>query len=385
MGVAPSTLLFKNVLAGSSSQKAIQVFGFAGVAQSVIMKKTGDVAAWLKLSPEGPISVPPGGVANATLVVTPPLNTPTGLYRGEIILMMEATGGSITGGAGAQLTPGAVLPVEIEVTASEAKALVFVSTSVHDVVTGSPVAVQLVLDNPGNVPVKPEVEVQIVEIERDIVEVVYKETLGAVQPGSRTPYMVIVPSSSTHSDKSHIARVSVFLEGVLVGEISQQFGLLEPVANVTYVGSLLAIEVPPFTPAGKPMEITADAQNTGTGPIIAAFRGYVEQNGRQISVVSTESKTIPSGEGARLTTQFIPPAVGEYRVVGHLYYGATGPAQPSAIEYSIFEVFSENGKGGVSTSTILLIGGTAAAAVLVLVLLSATIAFKLMKGRRQAR
>jgi hypothetical protein len=273
--------------------------------------------------------------------------------------------------------------VEIEVTASEAKALVFVSTSVHDVVTGSPVAVQLVLDNPGNVPVKPDVQVQLVEIERDLVAVTYKETLDAVQPASRTPFTVNVPGGDLQKEESYIARVSVSFEGVLVGELSQKFGLLEPVANVTYVGSLLSIEVPPFAPAGKPMEIVADARNTGTGTIYAAFRGYVEQDGKQISVVSTESTPIPPSESVRLTTQFVPAVSGEYRVVGRLYYGATGPAKPSAIKYSIFEVFSENGKGGVSTSTILLIGGAAGAAVLVL--LSVVITFILMKGRRQAQ
>ena len=319
VGITPSSIVFEEVLPGSSSQKTLEIHNFSESAQEVTVTKTGAVAEWISFEPAGPVSV--GGKSSIRLVVVirPSQSVAPGTYAGEVQVSV-GSGGQITAGAGARIAPGAVLPVVATVGGTIRKELGFVSAEVESAEIGRPVPITLTLVNTGNVDAAGFLSVEILNTTQDTVVTTFETALDPVAPAVRAAVPVDMPAGVLEEQTNYWARLKVSMDGTEIGSATKTFDVLKS-GDLPCIAVLTSISAPSMVRVGEEVQIGARVTNIAAAPVTAEYRGQATLSGNAVAELISPVVSIAPFTDGTLFASFVPSEAGQYVIGGTAYYG----------------------------------------------------------------
>ena len=243
LGVAPANLKFENALKGVTTEKKIEIQNPGDQAISVSIGVTGDMKDWIKLSLDR-IEVPGKGSVDVIVLLTPPSDKANLEYSSNINIRAES-GGNVEG-SGMGLLPGISSVVTATITDEE-----IVDGEVSKIITrdtyyGDPIKILIGFTNKGNIPIGPDIIVEIEKRGSGIVDSVEKK-LEEIKPYSSKDYEIEIESDGKETDVFYRANVGVLIDGRV---IEQKDGIMFKVLEKTisekegpkvWVGVLIAV------------------------------------------------------------------------------------------------------------------------------------------------
>jgi hypothetical protein len=198
---------------------------------------------WINLSSNN-IEVPGRGSVNVILSLTPPLDKRNGEYSSKI--NVQAEGMTSVEGSGMGLLPGISSDVIATITDERIVDGEVSKIMTKDTYYGDPIRILIGFTNKGNVPVSPDVKIDIEKRGSGIVDSVEKK-LEEIKPYSSKDYEIEIESDGKETDVFYRANVGVLIDGRV---IEQKDGIMFKVLEKTisekegpkvWVGVLIAV------------------------------------------------------------------------------------------------------------------------------------------------
>jgi hypothetical protein len=226
----------------------------------------------------------------------------------------------VTSGAGAPITPGAVIPVSINVGGEIRKELNCVSIQVESAEQGSEIVINVITENTGNIEVTPAADIEILDTEQKEVIKTARQSLKAISPGAREESQLKISTSDLKTGANYWASVTIELDGQQICQKQIPFDVYEK-GTESCLAILNAIQAPSFVSVSEEAEIIAMVDNTGDSPIDAKFIGVVTMDGNIVGNVESQIVSILPGMKGNLISYFTPKEEGIYVISGSIYYG----------------------------------------------------------------
>jgi hypothetical protein len=364
VGIYPTTIEFDQALRGGEYFKTIGAMNGSDSEQTFRFEVDGEAAPWLstvdsedRTQPIETVYASPRGEGRAVLRLAVPEDVPNGRYEGAVRVLTVVGDPNLAEGTGASVNVGAEISVTLDVTGTQKISGSLVDLYTGDVEVGSPLAVRTKIENSGNVQVKPEIDLQVLDLDGNVVD---KASFSgdAVYPDAIR--LLINEWDTTNQDLGeHIARVSVKFGDLEVGSQQRHFNILA-VGTLTRRGELEGLELEDTPAVGSVAKVLANFHNTGDIDTHARFLGEVFRGSVRVDIAYSEELLVARGRTVPLEVFVEVPQDGKYKVIGKVNY----EGKETAVQELTFRVGA--GEGGLP-EWIWLIAGLVALATAALV------------------
>jgi len=255
IGAGPSTIDFGKMVRGGYAESEITVSTSGDEDLQCTVEFTGDIKDWLSVDKGDEFDLPADSRVKLMAVIQPPLDAPNGKYEGAIYIKAAPTA-SISSGAGLILGAGVKLLIYAEITGEEIVTYKMRRASVSDTETGYPIKFTAVVQNTGNVKVKPEVKIEIFDLGGNLVKT-FTQANVEILPTVESPITVEVPSQGLD--------VASYTAKVTVGDSEQTltFNILEK-GTLALKGVLTKVALNKiWVEVGETVKIAGEVKNTG--------------------------------------------------------------------------------------------------------------------------
>ena len=212
LGVAPATLKFENALKGATTEKELSIQNPGDEPITVEVNIDGEISDWITLSPQT-VNIPAKDSVKVIVKLAPPVEKPDGEYTAKVLVRAKST--SEIEGSGMGLLPGIDTDIIATITDEE-----IVSGKVTKILTkdeeyGVPVKFTIGFGNHGNVPVGPDVKIEIEKRGTGIIDTV-EQSLEKIKPGASKDYEVSMQTTGKEKNVYYRATVTVFLDNEII-------------------------------------------------------------------------------------------------------------------------------------------------------------------------
>ena len=311
VGVSPATLSYEKVLKGGSAQEQFTISSSADADVYYTIRVEGN--DWFSFEPTPPVKVPANGRTRVSAIVSPPADTPTGVYNCTIYV--EPGEVNVTKGEGAVMGifPALGLRTSIEITGEQVLAGNVYRIYVEDNEIGKPVRFKISFSNTGNVRAEPEIDIEILK-EEAVIDTLKKS--DEVIPGGAKE---IIAEWTGNELGEYNANVRVLLNGDLLSQRDLKFEVLERGA-LTCMGVVVDVKAPAEVNVSMPVKIEVGFKNTGVVALEAKIKGDVQFNNKLVEVIESDPVLIEVGDTETLTAYFAQDKPGEYLIDGDVVY-----------------------------------------------------------------
>ena len=313
IGVSPTTLNYENVMKGAPNQKQIMLFNAENTEKYYEIYSSGNTSEWFSFS-EKNFKMSPKSSKPIIVTVTPPFDTPNGIYE-DLIYIKEIT--NVTGGEGASvgIVPAVGVKIIMNITEEEVISGIVHKISAENNEIGRSIQFLIRYSNTGNVRSGPKIIIKISK-GRENADTIEKEiTVSAGQNKN----ILIEWETLNQEVGDYAANVEVFLNNKKIADKRILFKIL-PEGALTKNAAVMGINAPNTVVVGKPAKIEVDIKNTGTGDINAKITGEVYLNNELVNTVNGENVWVYQGQIGTLAAYFKSESSGTYFIKGNVLY-----------------------------------------------------------------
>ncbi len=182
---------------------------------------------------------------------------------------------------------------------------------------GYPLKITTRFENTGNVVVKPEIVVTILQ-DTNIIDSFSHETTS-VKSGRTQPIIAEWMTTAANIPSDYTVNVDVLLNGNIIKSDNLSFKIL-PVGTLTKSGNLTNIYIEGEPAVGNVVKIKAYFTNTGQIETRAKFSAEVYNNNELIDTISSDELTAPKNEETVLISYLKITEPGDYLIKGKVIY-----------------------------------------------------------------
>ncbi|MBI4438595.1 hypothetical protein HY640_01545 [Candidatus Woesearchaeota archaeon] len=325
IGVSPGRVDFNDVLKGGYAEKTLTVSTNSESPLVASVELGGEVSEWLSLEPNQTrfvLSV--SSPYRVKVIVRPPKDARNDSYSGSVTFNTEGLG-NLTTRIGGIIRTGVTSVLELRTTGREIVACSAGNIQVSDTEHSLPLLVTAVVQNTGNVRLRPSLRVSVFDQSMKS-RVLQRTAVGEeVLPTSERVVSANFPNqlgvgqywAEVVLDECGVVKTGTFDVGER-GSVSDK-------------GELSGIRNPGWVSVNETVPIRAAFRNSGSRAVSAYFRGEVRLDGRFISQLQSEELTVPSGSDVELVSYFVPATQGRYVVSGQVVYNRKVTFEQSSI------------------------------------------------------
>ena len=323
LGVGPSALKFEKVLRGGYAEQTLIIMNTADAPIEIKVQKEGEVAEWLRFYSRENTSFNPasfiiGPRANFQLqvIVTPPLDAQVRVYDGRLTVISSSPKdqpeGNVLG-----IETAVAASVRIELTGEQIVDYAVDGVQISDAEEGLPIMLAISGENKGNVRIKPNIHVDI--LDRDKKNVLRSLDLTGSEVLPTTKKIDVLNITNDLQIGQYWAVVNVSVSGKQVYSQILTFDVFEK-GSLRVKGELVRIDNEIWAEIGDVVKINAIFKNTGELSVNAKFKGEVYFDGKIVGLLESEELIVPAGEEMQLPTFFTPQKDGRHAIKGAVYY-----------------------------------------------------------------
>ena len=160
IGAGPSTIDFGKMVKGGYAEQTITVSTSGGEDLSCTIDYTGDIKDWMSSNKGNKFDLPANSRLDIKAIIQPPAEINNGRYEGAIYIK-AAPPTPTQQGTGLTIGAGIKIKVTAEVTDQQITAYKLKRTTVTNTETGYPIKFNVIIQNTGNVKIKPEIKIEI--------------------------------------------------------------------------------------------------------------------------------------------------------------------------------------------------------------------------------
>lgn len=324
IGVSPGGVTVDNVLRGGYAQVALTVSASSDKTENLLVTVSTDGPAGDWLTPrESQFTVKSGTQHKVLIDVEPPSNAANGHYKGIVRFILQPATTALTEGEGITtgmgITVGAQATLLINVVGEQILQMSVMDVSGTDIEIGQPFVVKIKAKNTGNVNIKPAVLLEVLDSAGTVLYSEKKTDAANIMPTIVEEFEV--PFMLGLSNGDYTARISVF-----TNEAEEEPLYTKELAFKIVNKGMLGLEgelEDLHTSDGyvnEPIKIEAIFKNTGTGGVMARFKGDVIKDGVVVTVLESDEQYVAPGQTASLITYFTPKAAGTHEINGRIVY-----------------------------------------------------------------
>lgn len=346
VGVFPSLIDFGETLRAGEYFRTIGVLNNEDAEQTFSVQFDGEAAPWLSIVDPNDqtkvldsVSAPAKDQGRVFLRLLVPADVPDGAYTGVVRVLTTIDEKNTGGGSGASVNVGAEISVAFNLTGTQNISGSLMDVETGDVETGSPLRIKTTVRNSGNVQVKPQIDLQVLDLKGAILgtasfsdEVVHPDEIKILTPEWDT---------TGQQTGERIARVSVKFGNADLGTRETHFNIV-PLGTLTRAGELEGLTLEGSPSVGSVVKVVAMFRNTGQIDARAQFLGEVFRDSVRIDAATSDELVVVPGDRLPLEIFVHVTQDGTYKVQGKVNYEGK--------ETDVQElVFTVGGGGGLPT------------------------------------
>jgi len=320
IGAGPSTIDFGKMVRGGYAEEVVTVSTSGDEDLTCTIEFLGAAKGWLSADKGTKFTLPANSRADMRVMMQPPADAVNGRYEAEVYIKAAPTS-SMTSGAGLVVGAGIIIKVTAEVTGEEKISYKLRRTSVSNTEIGYPLRFTAVVQNTGNVKVTPDIIIEIYDLGGNL-----KKTFTH----SRTEILPTVESLISIDVPTTELDVGRYTAKVIVGKEEQKltFAVLDrgTLALKGHLKTFLLNKI--WVEVGETAKITGEIENTGEilmeGAKLNVEVYLIDEKYQTEKLVkafsSDESRDVPVGQSAELSTYFTPSTSGRYMIQGSVTY-----------------------------------------------------------------
>ena len=318
IALSPGNINIDSALRGSSYQNQFIILNSGDLPTDYRATVTGEAASWASLYYNGvpftKVSLATGAQAICQIKISVPTDAPNGTHTATLV----ATSIPIEAKTGSGLSLSAQANIALNVTGTQIISGTVDSITTKDPELGSPLRIQVYLNNTGNVEIAPQINTEITYNNKLVDSVSYDKT--TVAAGQRQP--VIVEWDTTgNAPADYNAHVTISLDDGKTNLAEQNLGFkILPIGTLTRSGDLTGITLEGRAVAGFMSKVDAVFKKTGQMDVMAQFTGEVYLNGNLINTIQSDKLLIYNGTQQTLSAYFQPDKPGNYNIKGFITY-----------------------------------------------------------------
>jgi len=296
---APAELRFENVLPGGFSEITLPITSNESTA--VMLSTAGPAAKWIVVSPSQ-------GYANANfplkarVMVKPPAEALPGTYIAYVITDQPSSD-SVTAYIGPAYTTKIFIKItKTQISQAQVRSIDILRQENHILSLAD-------VENTGNANITPSFTLGISG------QNLAANSSANILPGRSATMRVEIDTSTLAKDVYSVG-ASVYLQDDLLSQDSVSVSFENPPAGRLLNASLSELVV------GKPTQITALFENTGTNAVSAQLRSDINHNNETESAKG-ENIVVQPGQMANLTDYFFTRESGAYNISNYAVFGSS--------------------------------------------------------------
>jgi len=322
IGAGPSTIDFGKLVKGGYAESQVTVSTSGDEELTCTVEYEGDIKDWLTTDKGNQFTIAPNSRANIKLIVQPPANAANGRYEGALYIKAAPTS-TIEGGTGLVVGAGVKIKIVAEISGDEVVSYKLKSASVSNTETGYPIKFTTIIQNTGNVKVKPTVKIDIYDV---------SGTLKKSQTQSKDDILPTVESTTAIEIPSDGLDVARYTAKITLGNEEQTltFNILDK-GTLALKGVLKTVQLNKiWAEVGETVKISGSVENTGEVLIQGAKLNVevymIDERYQTEKLVKTftseENLDVPVGQTIDLVAYFTPSTAGRYNIQGTVTYAA---------------------------------------------------------------
>ena len=315
IGVSPANIDFKDVLRGGYAERPIIVTIDSIEPIKAAITSRGDISEWISLSKDN-FETSKGSPSQLMISVSPPIDTPNGIYSGFATIQIEKLGEGGLGFATGLVIPALDVYITVQVTDQEFISCKATSFEVTTIEEGSDMIFSLDILNSGNIRLSPEVTFDIWD--QESINLIREEKFSDVEivPTKKESLLIKIPSEGLDIGQYW---VDVSVPDCYISQ-TLTFDILE-IGALRSFGTLEQIIVVPWADIDEIIGIVANFKNTGEKPLDARFEGKITYNNKIIQLIKSEEPLfVPMDEQSNFQFYFTPKKSGKYVISGRVFY-----------------------------------------------------------------
>lgn len=317
IGANKGVLSYKNVLKNGYAQELVTLTTDTDFNLSVTYTIEGEVADWIRLEPsQQPFFISKDNPHTVAVIIEPPEDAKNQEYSGSVRFLTGALANP-EGQFGTAVRAAINIRMGIEITGQEIVSCNAGGFKLDDVEEGYPLEFHAVINNQGNVRIKPDFVLEFWN--QDQTEIV--ETFRFTINESILP---TVQKRIFHSFEHNlnIGQYWVRISTPLCGKGSSDFLTTSVIerGGVSDKGELIRIQNEPWAKTGDIVPIDAIFKSLGSRVVSAKFKGTITSGEEIFKIIDTDSLDVFPGETVELRTFFNPVQEGQYIVKGRVLY-----------------------------------------------------------------
>ncbi|MBW2990762.1 hypothetical protein KY348_03590 [Candidatus Woesearchaeota archaeon] len=317
IGANKGIVNFKNVLKNGYAQELVTLTTDTDFNLSITYKVEGEITDWVRIEPpDQPFFIKKDNPYTVAVIVEPPEDAKNQEYSGSVRFLTGALAGP-GGQFGTAVRAAINIRLGAEITGQEIVSCSAAGFQLEDVEEGYPLEFYAVINNQGNVRLKPEFILEFWN--QDQSELV--ETFRFTVNESILPTVQKRIFHSLEHDLD-IGQYWVKISTPMCGAAGSDFLTASVIerGGVSDKGELIKIENEPWVKAGDIVPIDAVFRNTGTRVVSAKFKGTISSGDEIFKIIDTDPLDVIPGETVNLRTYFNPVQEGQYMIKGRVLY-----------------------------------------------------------------
>ena len=361
----PTTIVFRDALRGGDYFQDVGILSDFGIARTYRFEAEGTTAKWVSFADPSArtsverITAPPHSQANVLVHLTLPQDVANGKYSGVIRAVTTDAGGVTGGNSGSAVNIGGEIPIEVTVTGTQNLSGKLTDIVTKDAEIGTPLKITASVTNSGNVNIRPDINVKIV----DTTAVVVGEAGSSDHtiPPNETKQLMVEWDTARQKPGDYKAILVARADKLDLGTREITFRLV-PFGALNRSGQLEKIELAAMPRPGELAKFRATFQNTGQIDSKSVFVGELYRDNHLLQQLSSQERFVLVAETVQIDAFATIPGDGTYALRGKVNY----EGKETEVKELTFSVGSED---GLSASLMLGLGGGTAAVVVGLGLL----------------
>ncbi len=323
IGIYPTEISFDDALRGGDYFRTVGVVNDSDFQRVFSFKPGGEAGQWLSLvdmtdrtKVVDSVLVPPHSDGRVLLRLSVQPDVANGQYAGTVTVLGEAAPVELGGGAGAGVSVGGEISIEVKVTGTQNIAGSLIDVATSDTEVGLPLQVRTTIQNSGNVRIQPQIGLAVVTQ-----ATVVGQTTFATDPVYPQEIKTLISQwdSTNAATGDYVARVAVNFGGLDLGRRELPFKVF-PRGTLTRQGVLDSLELVSQPKPGSAAKVIATFRNTGQIESRAAFVGELYRGSELIQGVTSPEKFVAKGDTGSLEVFLNIPKAGTYTLNGKVNF-----------------------------------------------------------------
>ncbi len=305
IGANKAKINYKNVLKNGYSQELVTFTTDSDIPISVTYKSEGDISDWLSFDPpEQPFFMSKDAPYIITLIVQPPEDAKNEHYTGSVRFITGPLAGPGSQ-FGTAVRTAINIRLGVDITGQEIVSCDLSNFEIDDVEEGYPIELYAIVDNKGNVRIRPEITLEFWN----------QDQTELVQTFTFRPDEEIIPTVQKRIFYSFDHNLPIGQYWVKVKSMCGGSFLTMSVierGGVSDKGELIEIKNNPWVKVNDIVPIDAVFKNFGSRVVSAKFKGTITSGDEIFKIIDTDSLDIAPGETINLRTYFNPVQEGPF-------------------------------------------------------------------------